>query len=116
MQGCEAVVIQTTASHPYLDDGPLRATGPILSFKSSDRHYTISRAALTPPCGTKESSMMLMRGSKCSITVNASFIILLLVLCATAQTGHKAAAGEGLLERAIKGEARIIDLTQKLSP
>jgi kynurenine formamidase len=59
--------------------------------------------------------MTLLRGSKCSKTIAASSIIVLLVLCATAQTGQKARAGEGLLERAIKGEAHIIDLTQKLN-
>lgn len=45
----------------------------------------------------------------------ASIAILFSVLCVSAQTKQKAAMGEGLIERAFKGEARIVDLTQKLS-
>jgi kynurenine formamidase len=63
----------------------------------------------------KEAFMMPWRSVKCSITVVASVAILFPVVCARAQAKQKAAMAEGLIERAFKGEARIIDLTQKLS-
>jgi kynurenine formamidase len=52
---------------------------------------------------------------KCSLTVIASIALLISSVCAGAQTKQKSAPGQGLIERAFKGEARIIDLTQKLS-
>jgi kynurenine formamidase len=64
----------------------------------------------------KEAFMMSLRRIKCSAAVMTSAVILFSFVCAQAQTKHKAAAGDGLIERAFKGEARIIDLTQKLSP
>jgi kynurenine formamidase len=42
-------------------------------------------------------------------------MILFSFVCVRAQTKQKTAMGEGLIERAFKGEARVIDLTQKLN-
>jgi kynurenine formamidase len=59
--------------------------------------------------------MEFLRSIKYSTAVIASVAALFSVVCAPAQTKQKAAAGEGLIERAFKGEARVIDLTHNLS-
>jgi len=58
---------------------------------------------------------MRLPGSRFSNGVVTTVAILFLVVSANGATRQKAAAGEGLLERAMKGKARIIDLTHKLS-
>jgi kynurenine formamidase len=61
----------------------------------------------------KEGHMESLRRVKYSAVAAATFAILFSF--AGAQTRQKPAAGEGLIERAFKGEARVIDLTQRLS-
>ena len=56
-----------------------------------------------------------MRRKKLSALALFFLASLCLVITAQAQTKPKAASGDGLLERAFKGEARVIDLSHKLN-
>ncbi len=59
--------------------------------------------------------MILQRAEKLSTITIILFLAFGLVASANAQRKQKAASGNGLLERAFKGEARIIDLSHKLN-